>query len=811
MRKLALHQCLLFILLGIGVRLSAQQALPQAINSPHQEQCACISPSGDALYFVRKGHPRNQGSQDLADIWLSHRNADGTWTKAINAGAPLNTLQTDRLAGLTLSKKRLYVHRPQRKALVAYQRKGRFWQQPEPQLIESEPAAGQALYFMVGHENQVLFSVYEQDGNSDIYLSFAKGPNTWSTPQPLPGAINSPAQETSVFLATDQRTLYFASDRPGGTGGFDLYRSKRLDESWKKWSPAEALGNDINSVADEYCLSVSAAGRTAYFARRDTKRADLWQVDLKAEARPSPMLLLKGQVQAATPLHLQPEAPKVQLAPSADSAPVTVAAPDEEGYFQVLLPPDAKGSLIAKAPGYFPVSQPLPSMPAAPQDFDTALASLSENAAYRERDAAIEELQLYLRKLDEELLELQHQRETAKAQLQKKTTRGYASFSDPEIEALRHKYNYFLLEAEQLLPDTVKLPDDNYDEQAATEREIADMNARFRRYYVREKSKQYAEDQMETGDELLWEEAPTFEELQAQARRELDQELQPEIARLYAKGISVQEREAAVPQLTKEERAELKRKEEQLREQIASGFEQPRQSQSPQPKEWSVKTPQAKTPLWEQRLRADLKDVMREEVRQSLEEEAQQELQALAEKDMAYRQTRLRQNAAEEKLQEQLQQQVALEQQFRQAGTEETVAPLVPADTLKAPKGTIINDLYLVPAELGRRIPLNNITFEANKHILLPQSYAELQRLLHFLNENETLIVEIGAHVQGKISHTKALQLTKERAETVANFLIGNGLPASNVQYRGYGKAFPLSGQAATQRLELRIIGKTAH
>jgi hypothetical protein len=90
-------------------------------------------------------------------------------------------------------------------------------------------------------------------GNFDIWVSRRvrlDGP--WGPPQNLGPAINTPGNEQTPALSPDGRTLYFASDRPEGLGGMDLYRAGRPDvRDDLKWDAPENLGSAVNTSADE--------------------------------------------------------------------------------------------------------------------------------------------------------------------------------------------------------------------------------------------------------------------------------------------------------------------------------------------------------------------------------------------------------------------------------------------------------------------------------------------------------------------------------------------------------------------------------
>ncbi len=110
--------------------------------------------------------------------------------------------------------------------------------------------------------------IYKDDGAGDIFESKRKPDGTWSPPAPLVG-INSSYQETSASLSTDGSTLYFASDRPGGLGGKDIYSATK--DSRGQWSKIKNLGPTINTPYDEEGPFIDYEGKILYFSSKGGK------------------------------------------------------------------------------------------------------------------------------------------------------------------------------------------------------------------------------------------------------------------------------------------------------------------------------------------------------------------------------------------------------------------------------------------------------------------------------------------------------------------------------------------------------------
>lgn len=112
----------------------------------------------------------------------------------------------------------------------------------------------------------------------------------WTDARPLP--LGTAADEVDPFLSADGRWLYFASNREGGRGGFDLYRAALLDDGG--FGPAQNLGATINGADDERSPALREDDGTLLLASNRGGGAggwDLWSARRAGDgfAAPQPM------------------------------------------------------------------------------------------------------------------------------------------------------------------------------------------------------------------------------------------------------------------------------------------------------------------------------------------------------------------------------------------------------------------------------------------------------------------------------------------------------------------------------------------
>lgn len=124
-----------------------------------------------------------------------------------------------------------------------------------------------------GHEASIsqsldgkeLFIYKDDNGDGNIYISYFKN-DDWTVPEKLSLEINSKGWETHSCLSPDGNTLYFISNRTGGYGGRDIWRSEKLANG--KWSEAVNMGTKINTEYDEESPFLLPDGVTLYFSSK---------------------------------------------------------------------------------------------------------------------------------------------------------------------------------------------------------------------------------------------------------------------------------------------------------------------------------------------------------------------------------------------------------------------------------------------------------------------------------------------------------------------------------------------------------------
>ncbi|MBQ2510591.1 MAG: PD40 domain-containing protein [Bacteroidales bacterium] len=141
-------------------------------------------------------------------------------------------------------------------------------------------------------------------GGTDIWCCRLEE-GRWSEPRNMGPSINTAGNETAPYIHFDDRTLYFASDGHVGMGGMDLFCARRVDDT--TWGQPKNLGYPINTAGEENNLIVAPDGRTAIFSSDrygGYGKQDLYSFVMPAPARPERITFLDPIRQAENLLTL---------------------------------------------------------------------------------------------------------------------------------------------------------------------------------------------------------------------------------------------------------------------------------------------------------------------------------------------------------------------------------------------------------------------------------------------------------------------------------------------------------------------------
>ncbi|MCC5919747.1 MAG: OmpA family protein [Cyclobacteriaceae bacterium] len=117
----------------------------------------------------------------------------------------------------------------------------------------------------------------------------------------------------------------------------------------------------------------------------------------------------------------------------------------------------------------------------------------------------------------------------------------------------------------------------------------------------------------------------------------------------------------------------------------------------------------------------------------------------------------------------------------------------------------------MTPMVEGASLSTNLIVFESNQASLNPKAEEELNRIYRMLLNNPDVTVEIGAHTDDVGSDEFNLTLSEKRAQSVIDFLVGQGLPETQMIAKGYGESRLLfkgdseEERALNRRVEITI------
>jgi len=263
--------------------------LHASVNSPYAELKPTLAPDGTRLYFSRLFHPDNTfGTADSEDIWYSNFDkTSDTWSDPLRMSGLLNNNGPNFIDNVSMTGDTLILGNQ-------YGKKGRMYAGLSYSVnVEGQWSAPVSIniqndYNMSEHDNAfvslksgvIIKAIQRGDtfGQRDLYVSFWNGVKA-TEPINMGGVINTDLEESAPFLASDNKTLYFASKGHAGYGGYDIFVTRRLDDSWTNWTTPENLGPAVNGKLDDEFFSLSHCGKYATFSKQvSVHNVDLFKI-----------------------------------------------------------------------------------------------------------------------------------------------------------------------------------------------------------------------------------------------------------------------------------------------------------------------------------------------------------------------------------------------------------------------------------------------------------------------------------------------------------------------------------------------------
>ncbi|TAG92779.1 MAG: OmpA family protein [Bacteroidetes bacterium] len=334
----------------------------------YQEIAPMVTPDGNTIYFTRGKHPKNTDNPDKQDVWFAKINKDGTFEEAENIGAPINNKYHNSSFSITPDGNTMLINNVynedgslEKGLSITKKNNKNEWEKSKTVIIDDFYNVNDYAEYCLSQDGKILLmTVQRKDsfGGKDIYFSRLKEDNTWSVPENLGKVVNTAASETSPFLASDNKSLYYSTGGFSGYGSNDIYVTRRLDDTWKSWSEPQNLGPEINTTNWEAYFSISAKGDYAYYASYHNAigDCDIFRVKLSEKNRPEPVALIKGKVYNKKTG--KPIAANIiyDFMPDGKNAGKATSTPNT-GEYKVVLPLKKKYDLLAEAKGYLSIDE----------------------------------------------------------------------------------------------------------------------------------------------------------------------------------------------------------------------------------------------------------------------------------------------------------------------------------------------------------------------------------------------------------------------------------------------------------------------
>jgi outer membrane protein OmpA-like peptidoglycan-associated protein len=286
----------------------------KGVCTDRDEYLGLISPDNERMYFTRRqaeiSMQAYQSDRQTENFMYATRGANGEFDGGHKMPSPFNTYPNQGGATISIDNKHMYFtigkddggDKPNFDIYTCDRGDG-FWGEikncgaplNDPNSWDSQPsisANGKILYFASDRPGGF--------GGSDIWMSRKKADGTWDVPVNCGPKINTKGEEKTPFIHSDSETLYFSSDGLPGVGGQDIFYVRKDDKG--QWEDPKNIGIPINTGGDDVGFFVSTDGHYGYLASNQRFNGggmggyDIYYFELYEKARPQKVAFVRGEV-----------------------------------------------------------------------------------------------------------------------------------------------------------------------------------------------------------------------------------------------------------------------------------------------------------------------------------------------------------------------------------------------------------------------------------------------------------------------------------------------------------------------------------
>lgn len=268
------------------------------INTDADEYFPFLTNDQSTLYFTRKKKRQDE------NLLLSHLK-DGDWMSPIAVDTVFNTTENEGMATFTKDHRQLFFtacERPNVTGLCDIQRIN--IQDGQFQTINLLEGSVNTAYWesqaCISCDGRTLFFASNRPGgfgSTDIYESHLMKDGRWSSPKNLGPEINTDKDEEAPFITNDGKILFFASTGHLGFGEQDIFMTQLQDDG--TWGPVVNLGATINTAYRELGVFLTADGKTGFLSSDrpgGNGGMDIYQFDLSQPIAQNAITYVEGYV-----------------------------------------------------------------------------------------------------------------------------------------------------------------------------------------------------------------------------------------------------------------------------------------------------------------------------------------------------------------------------------------------------------------------------------------------------------------------------------------------------------------------------------